>query len=254
MKSEPCSNLLRVLLVLIVSRKPTEKQMSVLRTVGPRIACIHAMQGSISPTKRAFDAVWPEAARQNILDDTLSTDVQCTGLDAAMDRRFAELAHYARASSADGILFTCSAFGSCIEKVKAQHPDIPVLKPNEAMMEEAVRIGGRIGVLSVFGPTVGSIVHEMHAMALALGRDVEIVARFIPGALAVLQSGDEPEYNRIVGAAAASLHHEANCSVMTLAMFSMACCAPEVVARIPTVPVLTSPNSAVAKLKRLMQS
>jgi hypothetical protein len=137
------------------------------------------MQGSIGPTKRAFDAVWPEAERHNILDDALSLDVQYTGLDAAMDRRFAELAQYARGCNASGILFTCSAFGSCIEKVKSQNPDIPVLKPNEAMMEEAVKIGGRIGVLSVFEPTVSSIVHEMHATALALGRDVdvEIVAR-----------------------------------------------------------------------------
>ena len=227
-----------------------------LTTLGPRIACIHAMQGSIGPTKRAFDAVWPEAERHNILDDALSVDVQYTGLDAAMDRRFAELAQYARGCNASGILFTCSAFGACIEKVQSQNPDIPVLKPNEAMMEEAVKIGGRIGVLSVFEPTVSSIVHEMHATALALGRDadVEIVARFIPGALAVLQSGDEPAYNRIVGQAAASLHREVNCSVLTLAMFSMACCAPEVAASIPDVPVLTSPNSAVAKLKRLMHS
>lgn len=220
-----------------------------------RIGLIHAMQGSIVPTRRAFDAVWPQATLQNIMDDTLSVDVQTTGLDAAMDRRFSNLANYARDSGADGILFTCSAFGSCIEKVKAEHPDIPVLKPNEAMMEEAVRIGGNIGVLSVFEPTVPSIVRELADVAEAQGRtdQVKITARFIPGALDILRSGEEERYNNLVAEAAEQLHQEINCDVMLLAMFSMACCGPTVAARLgPEVQTLTSPTSAVEKIRRLL--
>lgn len=116
------------------------------------------------------DAVWPEANLQNIIDDSLSVDVGTTGLDEAMDKRFMDLANYARSCQVDGILFTCSAFGSSIEKVQADHNDIPVLKPNEAMMEEAVRYGGKIGVLSVFEPTVPSIQRELLHIAEEQGR------------------------------------------------------------------------------------
>ena len=63
-----------------------------------RIALVHAMQGSIGPSVRAFQRVWPEAHLQHIVDDTLSTDVVTTGLDESMDKRFMALADYARLS------------------------------------------------------------------------------------------------------------------------------------------------------------
>jgi hypothetical protein len=56
------------------------------------------MQGSIGPSVRAFQRVWPEAHLQHIVDDTLSTDVVTTGLDESMDKRFMALADYARLS------------------------------------------------------------------------------------------------------------------------------------------------------------
>lgn len=35
-----------------------------------------------------------------------------------------------------GVLFTCSAFGSCIERVQNQFPEYKIFKPNEAMITE----------------------------------------------------------------------------------------------------------------------
>jgi hypothetical protein len=56
-----------------------------------------------------------------------------------MHERFQRLAQYAVDTGAQGILFTCSAFGPCIEAVARRHAGIPVLKPNEAMVEEVAR-------------------------------------------------------------------------------------------------------------------
>jgi len=181
----------------------------------------------------SIETVWPEARLQNIVDDSLSIDVGVTGLDAAMDKRFMDLAGYARSCEVDGILFTCSAFGSSIEQVQAANGDIPVLKPNEAMMEEAVARGGKIGVLSVFAPTVPSIERELLHIAEVQGRcdAVDVQVEFVPDALAVLHAGDEAAYNEMIADAAEAMHRKTPLDVMVLAMFSMACAGPTVEVR-----------------------
>ena len=75
----------------------------------------------------------------NLLDDSLSADLARDGkLTDAMTERFLALGRYAASTGADAILFTCSAFGPCIEAVARAHAPMPVLKPNEAMIEQAV--------------------------------------------------------------------------------------------------------------------
>lgn len=78
-----------------------------------RIALIHALSHSVAPINEAFARDWPEAVRMNLLDDSLSADLARNGrgLDAAMHERFQRLAQYAVDTGAQGILFTCSAFG-----------------------------------------------------------------------------------------------------------------------------------------------
>ena len=114
-----------------------------------RIALIHALAHSVAPINDEMAQAWPEAQRMNLLDDSLSSDLaqRGQGLDAAMHRRFEVLADYAVGTGAQAILFTCSAFGPCIEGVARRHAGIPVLKPNEAMVQEAVDAGADIIML-----------------------------------------------------------------------------------------------------------
>jgi hypothetical protein len=97
-----------------------------------RIALIHAVTVAMEPVHEAFRRLWPEAECCNILDDSLSLDRECDGvLTAAMRRRIGDLADYATAIRANGILFTCSAFGEAVEAAAGRLP-IPVLKPTFA--------------------------------------------------------------------------------------------------------------------------
>ena len=83
-----------------------------------RIALIHALAHSPAPVQKEFQLQWPECRLMNLLDDSLSADLAAAGgLDAAMFRRFETLSDYAVGTGADAILFTCSAFGPCIEAV-----------------------------------------------------------------------------------------------------------------------------------------
>ncbi len=132
----------------------------------PRIALIHALAHSVAPINQAFARSWPEAELQNLLDDSLSADLARTGrgLDETMHGASASSAT-TRSTGADAILFTCSAFGPCIEAVAQRHAAIPVLKPNEAMIEEAAASGRRIGLIASFGPTLQSMPREFPAGA-----------------------------------------------------------------------------------------
>jgi hypothetical protein len=68
--------------------------------------------------------------------------------------------------------------------------------------------------------------------------------------MAALKAGDGAEHNRLIAEAAPRF---ANCDAVLLAHFSTARAAPAVSAVLER-PVLTSPGSAVAKLKRMIAS
>lgn len=161
-----------------------------------RIALIHALKHSIQPIEAAFQRLWPEPVLMNLLDDSLSADLAREGkLNEKMTARFLSLGRYAKATGADGILFTCSAFGPCIEAVARDLAPIPVLKPNEAMVEEAATIGGRIGLLATFGPTLASMPPEFP-------KTIDLVPCLAERALAALDRGDAAEHDRLAIAAA----------------------------------------------------
>jgi Asp/Glu/hydantoin racemase len=207
-----------------------------------RITLIHALKHSIVPIEASFARLWPQARLMNLLDDSLSADLaRDGGLSDSMTARFLDLGRYAASTGSDAILFTCSAFGPCIEAVARAHAPMPVLKPNEAMIEQAAATARRVGLLSTFAPTLASMPPEFPA-------SVELMPKLAEGALAALDRGDRAEHDRLVVQAAADLR---DCDVIALAQYSMAPAAG-LVAEAAGRPVLTTPDSAVAKLKNML--
>lgn len=220
-----------------------------MRIAPPRIALIHATPLAVAPVGAAFARLWPEAHTTNLLDDSLSADLAADGeLTARMRQRFATLADYVVGCGADAILFTCSAFGPAIEAVAASHAGIPVLKPNEAMFRDAIALGGKIGLVATFGPSVPSMAQEFEAMVRASSAGVELITACAEGAMTALARGEQAQHDRMVIEAAGRLE---GCRAIMLAQFSMASAQP-LVADAVGIPVLTSPDSAVRALQRQM--
>jgi hypothetical protein len=109
------------------------------------------------------------------------------------------------------------------------------------MIEEAVARGGTIGLLATFAPTLVSVPPEFPA-------GTKLKPRLADGALAALDRGDGAEHDRIVVEAAKAL---GDCDVIALAQFSLSRTA-RAVADATGRPVLTTPESAVRKLKRVL--
>jgi Asp/Glu/hydantoin racemase len=214
----------------------------------PRIALIHATPVAIEPINVAFKRLWPEATATNLLDDSLASDLAAEReITPRMIERFVELARYTRACGATAILFTCSAFGTAIEAARAAL-DVPVLKPNEAMLDEALGAGNRIGVLATFEPSVPSFRSELEALARAKGITLCATYKTVPQALPALQRGDANEHDRAIAAAAAEMPE---CDALLLSQFSMASAAPVIPERSGR-KVLSSPASAVLRLRALL--
>lgn len=209
----------------------------------PRIALIHALALSVEPINEVMARDWPEATRMNLLDDSLSADLAAggRGLDAVMHKRFQCLAKYALDCGSDAILFTCSAFGPCIEEVARLHPSVPVLKPNEAMIKDAAAPGRRVGLVATFAPTLESMPAEFP-------HDVTLECLLAEGALAALNDGNGERHDQLIAAAAVRLAAR-GCEVIALAQFSMAR-AKSLVESSTGLPVLSTVDSAVAELKR----
>ena len=214
----------------------------------PRIYLVHAADVAMAPIVASFRAHWPQARVVNLLEDALMTDLADDGrLTEAMVERFVQIAHYCVKASADAILFTCSAFGPAIEECRRQ-VSIPVLKPNEALYEELVAKDRAVSLLATFQPSIPSMLTEIAAYAKAKGTRVTVEPHLVDGALAALQDNRPDEHNRLIAEAAAK---QKDCDVIAFAQFSMAP-AKVLAATGTTKPILTTPDSAVAKLKALL--
>lgn len=215
-----------------------------------RIALIHATPAAVDPIKAAFAEAWPEPDLVNLLDDSLSRDRALTAeLTDGIYGRFDALGRYAVSLGADAILFTCSAFGPAIERV-ARSVAMPVLKPNEAMFAEAIAIGGKIGMLATFGPSIASMAEEFEQQARQAGASTMLSSVFVPSAMAALLAGRRDEHDALVAEAAAEL---TDCNAIMLAQFSMAPAASRLRGKMRA-PILTSPASAISALKNRLAS
>lgn len=218
-----------------------------------RIAIIHALQDSQIPTWAAFRSGWPEAETFNLMDDSLPRDLLIDGMEP-LKERFLRLGRYAADTGVDGhltdaILFSCSAFGPALQAVQ-KALSIPVLRPNEAAFEEALQAGQRIGLMVSFGPALPPLKAEIEEMATQRGLRPEIFGAVAEGALEALQVGRADEHDRIAAETASRIPP---LDVLVLGQFSLARAAVVIKAR-GIQHVITTPDSAVRKLRRVLNA
>lgn len=211
-----------------------------------RIVLIHATRVAIDPIELAMKNDWPEAEIVSILEEGLSIDRAKKSADlSALDDRIIGLARYAEQLNPTGILYTCSAFGSSIERAAATS-NIPILKPNESMFELAFEQGTRITMIYTFPPAVAGMEQEFRDAARDLNSSAKIKSVYAEGALDALKAGNVQKHDNVIARCAANID---DADVILLAHFSMARAAKKVREN-TSLPVLTSPETAIAKMKK----
>ncbi len=210
-----------------------------------RLALIHATRVAIEPIESAAAALWPEVETISILEEGLSVDrSKSNDLSPDLLRRIVDLSRYAESAEADGVLFTCSAFGSAIDRANFE-ACIPVMKPNEAMFDAAFGLGDRVAMIYTFPPAASGMEEEFREAAISRGSDALIKSYYCDDALEAKQRGDTATHDKLIADMAAQIE---DADVILLAQFSMASAA-EAARAITTIPILTSPDAAIQAMR-----
>ncbi len=217
-------------------------------TDAKRIALIHATRIAIDPIVSIFQSDWPETEHVSILDESLAIDrSKQDHLTEELSERIIALCRHAEGLGSDGVLFTCSAFGTAIEKA-AGSATIPVLKPNEAMFEKAFSLGDRATMIYTFPPAVAGMEQEFHSEAVRCHSAAKIQSIYAEGARQAIEQGDIEKHNKIISQTVSEVK---DADVILLAHFSMARATKQAMTA-TDIPVLNSPATAIEKIKSLI--
>jgi aspartate/glutamate racemase len=181
---------------------------------------------------------WGDTEVMNLLDDKIVADLRSDASAASVPGRLIALAQVAAAAGADAVMLTCSSI-SGLAAATAQAAGIPVLRVDEAMADEAARIGsgGRIAVIATLSTTlVPTVALIRERLELADG-SAEFEEVLVEGAFEAVVSGDRASHDALVQEAIRAA--AARVDVVVLAQASMLSAAEGVDV---AVPVLSSPE------------
>lgn len=214
-----------------------------------KIYIIHTSLVSHNELNGLFKELAPDVKVNNIVDDSLLQDVMANGgLTPKIIARVCKYVEAAAQNGADLIFNQCSSVGEAID-IAAKLVSVPVVKVDEAMCEEAVVLGDRIGVVATVASTMLPSTNLVRRMAKEAGRDVEVVEYLVDGALDILMKEKNREkHNELVLKKIRQAEKE--CDVIILAQGSMTVLLPELTDI--KKPIFTSPRLGVAKALRVL--
>lgn len=213
------------------------------------ISLIHGTSVVIEVMEKLVREACPDCEIIHILDEGLLLRLMKTvSVTPEIRRDFCSLVVSAEKAGAEIALVTGSSFSTCVD-IARQMVTIPVLKIDEPMAAEAVRLGSRIGIVATETTTLGPSTELIRQKALQAGKDVSIQVLRCEGASELLRHGNHEEFDQAIASAAEQIAGVVD--VIVLAQVSLARALPEVRERVG-IPVLASPELAVKELARMV--
>ena len=213
-----------------------------------RLAFIHTSPVTVPVFGGLAKEIMPEVDVFHMMDESLLKNTLAAGtLEKTTIRRLVGMVESAGLAGADAVMVACSSIGPCVD-VAREVVDFPVVRVDEAMAEEAVWAGDRIGVAATLDSTLAPTIALIRSRAEELGLERTIVSRLCEGAFKAVVAGDGETHDRLVREGLESLAGEAD--VIVLAQASMARVADTLERR--PVPILSSPRSGVERARKVL--
>ncbi len=189
-----------------------------------------------------------EAELISLQDPSILADVRDLGyVFAAPAARLIEMYMKQILAGADAILNICSSVGEvadCVQDV-ARYLGVPIVRIDEEMCREAVRMGKKIAVMATLPTTLRPTTNTIHRVAREMGRKVETIDVLVDGAFGL----DQDNFKRLMAEYSGKAADRAD--VILFAQGSMAYC-EEYIAELYRKPVLSSPRFGAAALKKAL--
>lgn len=149
----------------------------------------------------------------------------------------------------DGIFNCCSSVGEVVDASQdlARYTGIPIVRIDEEMCREAVRLGKRIGILATLPTTLEPTKNTVLRAAREMNREVMLVDGFMEGAFGIGQD----EFKKMICDKVAEIIEQID--VILLAQGSMAYTEEILVERFGK-PVLSSPRFGVEALAKALEA
>jgi len=196
-----------------------------------------------APLEKEFLAAHPDVEIQTILDTSLLADTMAAGRVTPVTA--ARLLSYVREAEQAGaamLLLTCTSMGEGMTHVR-RLTTLPTLCITEPLVEEALDLGPRVGIVGTLPTSPAQIIEPLLAAAAARGLsrdDLSITIEVVEEAFRARGRGDTTAHDQLVSDAAVKLAREHPVDSIIFAQASMSGTAHED----PGVPVLKLGPSA----------
>ena len=210
------------------------------------IALLHNSQVIVEQVANAFEQIYPEAERINIIDESLLRDIKTKGrIDHLGVRRVCRYALCAEDLGADAVMMTCSSLWESVDAAKPMIR-IPAFAINEPMSVEAVATGANIGVMGTLGSVLEPSARLILQKAKDAGKAVELKRVLCEAAFEALIVGDSQKHDALLLEELERAADEVD--IMLFAQGSMSRLIPEARQRV-SIPVLECIDSGVKQVK-----
>jgi len=216
------------------------------------VTLIHTLAPLIDLFNRLGKIYLPEVRIAHILDEPFLERIKNRGYLAQEDNQRL-LTHVLEAQEirSNLVLVTCSTVSPCVDNIRDQ-VKVPLMKIDDAMLNQAVHSGPRIGVVATASTTLEPTRLMLEKAAKSQGKSIELSMRHVEGALSALLVGDGERHDLLVKQAIEELIPEVN--VVVLAQASMARVLDRMQDYDGKIPVLSSPHLALEQIKQFIQN
>jgi len=216
------------------------------------LALIHTSP-TLTPMFTALCAAeMPDVELVHMVDESLIKETVRAGrLRRKTMRRLLWQVESAVATGVDAVLITCSSIGPGVA-IAQQLFDTPIIRIDDAMAEEAVQRGTRIGVAATLSTTMAPTVALLRSKAAEIGKEIEIVEALADGAFRAVISGDVETHDRIL--TKTLVEELQDVDLIVLAQASMARVVKALPEGLLNPAVLGSPELAVKRTRRVLEA